>query len=271
MNAEKEILIWWLNNKGYFTLSSINAGRNKEIDVIAVKLENGIKEIKQYEVMVSISQTVADDPTSKNINDIIKKKFNDKLIQKKVNSVIKEHIGSYENYKRTIVIGALPKSGSKKIVSKFKDNQIGVVKFENILFDVLKNISGMNFNNPVIRTLQIFKYLLLSNPIKLAKISHESMIMNTTDQGNFIKALLANEDSQASITKKISEADLIRILTNSSLKEPKRLAKILEENVLSKRSRTTFMNELLKSESIKEKIQTEFKPKGQKSLSRFLN
>jgi len=77
------------------------------------------------------------------------------------------------------------------------------------------------------------------------------------------------QEDQSLLNKKFSEDDLIRVLNHSSLKQPVRLAKLLEEHVFSKRTRTKFLNELLKQESIKEKIKEVVVVKDQKGLGDF--
>jgi len=269
MNSEKEILVWWLNQHGYFTISSVNAGKNKEINVIAIKVNGGVKEIVHFEVMVSISQTLADDISG--IAKIVSRKFDDKLVQKKVKSVIAEHVGDYSEYTKTIVLGVLAKGNGKEVKKKFLSKGINVLSFDDIMFDIVKNISGVNFNNPIIRTIQLFKYILLSNPNKLALLSQNLEILNKPDQDKFMKTLLGLERAQSSLTKKITEEDLGRILRNSSLKQPERLARLIEDNVLSKRSRTRFVNELLKQDTMKEKIKEQVTEisKNQKGLNEY--
>jgi hypothetical protein len=133
MNPEKEIVTWWLNRKGYFTLSSINAGMNKEIDIIAIKLDDGLKELIHYEIMVSISHSISDE-SQKSVTKIIDKKFNDNMVQKKLQSIIKEHIGHFPDYKKCLVLGTLSKK--KEIKDKFKNQGIDVIMFDDIMHEV---------------------------------------------------------------------------------------------------------------------------------------
>ena len=90
MNPEKEIVNLWLNKKGFFTINDINAGKNKVIDIIAIKLANGkLERVEHVEVNCSISSTIVD----KDINEYIRK-FEDKTVIKKVKQVVKEFVGT---------------------------------------------------------------------------------------------------------------------------------------------------------------------------------
>ena len=58
MNTEKEIVNYWLHKNGFFTINSIKAGHNKEIDVLAAKIKNGsLEKFQQIELSTSLSKS----------------------------------------------------------------------------------------------------------------------------------------------------------------------------------------------------------------------
>ncbi len=55
MFPEKEIVKLWLNSRGYLVVGDINAGKNKVVDALALKIEQGqLSEVVHVEVSVSV-------------------------------------------------------------------------------------------------------------------------------------------------------------------------------------------------------------------------
>ena len=57
-----------------------------------------------------------------------------------------------------------------KITKKLEKNGLKLMEFENILSDVMKDLKTEYFKNDILRTLQITKFLLISNPKKLVEL-----------------------------------------------------------------------------------------------------
>ena len=50
MNPDREIVNWWLNKRGFFTINNIKASKNREIDILAVKTKDGAVGIKRLQL-----------------------------------------------------------------------------------------------------------------------------------------------------------------------------------------------------------------------------
>ncbi|MBU1205019.1 MAG: hypothetical protein KJ968_03735 [Nanoarchaeota archaeon] len=259
MNPEKEIVNLWLNKKGFFTINDINAGKNKVIDLIAIKLTNGkLERVEHIEVNCSISSTLVD----KDINEYIKK-FEDKTVIKKVKQVIKDFVGTDFNYEKTLIL-----TSHKNINLK----GINVLKFDDILYDVIDNIDKQNYRNTTVRIIQLIKYLLISNPNNLAELLKKETGNKVLNQGTreiFIRELLKQDDVKRILEKESNEKIIVDIVKESSLKRPERLAKALEQDILTNRTRNRFLKSLLVQEKIAKASKTILKPKKQKSLQYF--
>lgn len=259
MNPEKEIVNLWLNKKGFFTINDINAGKNKVIDLIAIKLTNGkLERVEHIEVNCSISSTLVD----KDINEYIKK-FEDKTVIKKVKQVVKEFVGTEFSYEKTLVL-----TSHRNINLK----GINVLKFDDILYDVIDNIDKQNYRNTTVRTIQLIKYLLISNPNNLAELLKKETGNKVLNQGTreiFIRELLKQDDVKRILEKESNEKIIVDIVKESSLKRPERLAKALEQDILTNRTRNRFLKSLLVQEKIAKASKTILKPKKQKPLQYF--
>ncbi|MEK6949073.1 MAG: hypothetical protein AABX34_02550, partial [Nanoarchaeota archaeon] len=87
MSAEKDIVNFWLNRKGYFTVSNIKSG-NKDVGILALKLDkDALMRIMHIEVSCSISGF---NEQTDFLDDIIKEKFNDE----NVDAAIKKYINN---------------------------------------------------------------------------------------------------------------------------------------------------------------------------------
>ena len=259
MNPEKEIVNLWLNKKGFFTINDINAGKNKVIDLIAIKLTNGkLDRVEHIEVNCSISSTIVD----KDINEYIKK-FEDKTVIKKVKQVIKDFVGTDFSYEKTLVL-----TSHKNINLK----GINVLKFDDILYDVIDNIDKQNYRNTTVRIIQLIKYLLISNPDNLAELLKKETGNKVLNQGTreiFLRKLLKQDDVKRILEKESNEKIIVDIVKESSLKRPERLAKALEQDILTNRTRKRFLKSLLNQEKIAKASKTMLKPKKQRSLQYF--
>jgi len=259
MNPEKEIVNLWLNKKGFFTINDINAGKNKVIDLIAIKLTNGkLERVEHIEVNCSISSTIVD----KDIKEYIRK-FEDKTVIKKVKQVVKEFVGTEFDYEKTLVL-----TSNKKIELK----GINVLKFDDLLYEVINDIDKQNYRNTTVRTIQLIKYLLIANPANLAELLKKETGNKVLTQGTreiFIRELLKQDDVKRILEKESNEKIIVDIVKESSLKRPERLAKALEQDILTNRTRNRFLKSLLVQEKIAKASKTILKTKKQKPLQYF--
>ena len=121
MSAEKEIVNFWLNRKGFFTINNIKS-RNKDIGILALKYEdNDLKNAMHVEVCCSITGFV----DHNNIFEkIIFEKFNDKNIENAIGNYIK-NTDKGMKVEKFFVINSLPKNS--KVAEKFNNNNISFI------------------------------------------------------------------------------------------------------------------------------------------------
>jgi len=251
LSAEKEIVNFWLNKKGFFTINNIKSA-NRDLGIIALK----DKQLLHYEVLCSITSSQKD-----SMDDLIKEKFSNKNVQK----VIKKHLNQFnlKEIKRFVVLSNI---SNKNLVKKFKDFE--VLEFENILSDVIKDLDTQYYKNDVIRTLQLLKYLFLTNSKNLSNILVDETL-NSNERKEFMKELLGKEEIVKEF-RKTNEERLAEILKYSTLKNPEKLAELLENNVLNRKTRKPFLTSLLEQRKIKKLYKQEFSQKKKETpLNKF--
>ena len=261
MSAEKEIINYWLNLQNFFTISNIKV-KNKDIGILALKLDNEkIKEALHIEISCSISGNTETSDLQL-INKFVDAKFFDAAIRKK--------IGKYklESLKNLLVLGSMPKSRKKEIIAKYKKKEIDIIEFEDIISSVMLNMDTQYYKNDVIRTLQLVKYLLLPDPIKLVSLISNKKILKTASQSQFLNELLKQELIKKGFTK-TDEKHIISMLKHSTIK-PEKLAELLETDILNRRTRKPFLTSLLEQEKIRKIHIKTTKKKEEKPLSYFL-
>ncbi len=259
MSAEKEVINFWLNRKGYFTVNNIKSG-NKDVGILALRFDKGIlKQIMHVEIICSISGFVEQNQ----MGSIIEEKFQDKNVMKTIENYTK-NISKEMDVEKIIVVSSLPKD-KKAAKLEFEKKGIGVMEFEDILSDVMKEMKTEYFKNDTIRTVQIFKYLLMSNPKNLVDV-----LYNTLGQAK-IKEFLAELLSREEIIKefkKTNEERLALILKQAMLK-PERLAEMLEKGVLNRKTRKPFIASLMEQEKLGVEYKKQIEAKKEKPLSKF--
>ena len=246
MSAEKEIVNYWYNKKGFFTINNIKTTSNRDIGILALRInKNEIEEVFHVQVSCSITSNMAEGQnTDGSISRIINERFDESLLEDAVKGIIGHISIQKESIKRVMVVGALPKSSKSKVISEFGKRGVAIIEFEDILYDVFEQLDTSYYKNDIIRTLQLTKFLLLSEPSKLAKLLVNDSSPNSRKE--FLSSMLENED----IIKEFKKTNVERlgaILKNSSLK-PKDLAEMLEQNILNKRTRKMFLNSLMEQE-----------------------
>ena len=262
MEAEREIILWWLNKEGYFTLHSIKAAQNREIDILAIKVEKGsLKKIVHVESATSISSSDAQRPQK------YLERFTSPSVRKKLAQVIRDYLGVEAGYERMLVIGSTHR------LKEFKElEDITIKEFKDVIYDVLQNLDRQNYFNSTIRTLQVMKFILLADPKRLSQLlqrqdAHQAL--KKTSKKEFVRDILSDEQGRRALTDKEGEQLVVQILKHSSLNTPEQLAKTISEDVLTPRSRRRFIAALLAQESMIKAAPRPKAAKKEKSLRSF--
>lgn len=249
MSSEKEIVNYWYNKQGYFTINNIKTATNKDAGILALKLDNGtVNEVVHAEVLCSITSSIVDSKNpEKSIKEIIESKFEDRITIEAINEHIKQFSIHKSRIKKILITSSLPKSRKKELISEFNNEGVQVIEFENIIYDTLSNLDTRYYKNDVIRTLQLTKHLLLTHPDKLA-----SLVLNDNLSPSSRKILLSSilrDDGMIREFRKTNSERLAAIIKNSKIK-PKELAHIVEKDVLNKKTKRVFLNSLMEKENI---------------------
>ncbi len=237
MYSEKKIVNIWLQQNGFSVINNINAGRNRVIDTLAIKLEKD-KPIRVQHIEVSCSVT----KTTEKKADILEK-FTNKFVIKIINQYLQEHIGITPDYEKVLVA-----------TSDYDIEGIKVYRFEDIFLEVMDKLDKQNYNDPIVRTLQLVKYLSIAEPQTLAKLLKKEKgekVLKQPSREQFLKSLLQQKETQRVLAKKSFEPILIEIIKQSSLNKPENLAKELHENILKKRSKKRFLKSFMEHKDAK--------------------
>ncbi len=252
MNPEHQIVNLWLNNQGFFTVNDINAGK-RVIDIIAVKQEKEPR-IQHIEVNCSVAGNMA---TAKEQEELLKR-FNSPEVVKAVNKNIRELLGKSVDYEKVLVT----------TYNNINIQGVNILTFDKILASFVSGLDTQNYRSSVIRSMQLMKYLLMSNPASMIDVFGKigkSKVITQSEREKLITGLLKQESTKKVFEKKKNEEALIGLLVSSPLKNPERLAKALMEN-MTNRSYNKLLKIMLKHAGIKKVIV----PKKQKLLGSFL-
>jgi len=268
MSAEKEIVNYWYNKKGFFTINNIKTRSNKDAGILALSLEKDtVKEFFHIGINCSITNNISETTNlNKSINKIVDEKFEDEKVNYAIEEYIKQASLHSKKIKKMIILGAMPKSRKNEIIKEFNQRGVEVVEFDNILYDVFQQLDTQYYRNDVIRTMQLTKFLLLSDPTKLAKMIVNDKFGNASRK-EFLSSILDNND----IIKEFKKTNIERlgaILKNSSFK-PSELAEMLEHNILNNKTRKLFLNSLMEQESIRKLNKPKKIKKTEMSLGKF--
>src|SRR3989338_4822065 len=224
MSAEKEVVNFWLNRKGYFTVNNLKSG-NKDIGILALKFDKGtLTNIMHVEVSCSITGF---NEQSNIIDRVIDEKFNDENVVVAIKKYTKDTSKDIET-ENVIVLNSLPK-GKDEIIKKLGKNSIIMLELEDILSDVMKELKTEYFKNDVTRTMQIMKFLLMQNPKKFVDVLRSTL--SPAKRREFLAELLSRDDVIKEF-RKTNEERLALILKQSMIK-PEKLAEMLERDVLN--------------------------------------
>ena len=268
ISAEKDIVNYWYNKKGLFTVNNLKTSGNRDAGILALKFDKDrVNEVFHIQVSCSITNNISDAANlEKSIAKIVDEKFEDKSASETINSSIKQFSIQKDKIKRIMVIGAIPKSRKSEIIGKFSEKEVEVMEFENILYDVMEMLDTQYYKNDIIRTLQLTKFLLLSEPTKIAK-----MLANDSFTSSSRKEFLASILGKDEIVREFKKTNVERlgaILRNSGLKAPE-MAQMLENNVLNKKTRRMFFNSLMEQENIRKLTKPKKARKLEASLEKF--
>ena len=250
MSAEKEIVNYWYNKKGLFTINNIKTTSNRDCGILALKFDKDrVDEVFHIEVSCSITNNISETTNlGKSISKIVNEKFEEKGIEEAINSHIRQFSVPKQKIRKVIILGAVPKSRKTEIINEFSQKEVEVIEFENLLYDVLEQMDTQYYRNDIIRTLQLTKFLLLGEPTKLAKL-----LSNDTFSSTSRKEFLSNILDNGEMVKEFKRTNVERlsiILKNSSLKATELVA-MLDSNVLSNKTRKILLNSLMEQESKK--------------------
>ncbi len=260
MSAEKEVVNFWLNRKGYFTVNNLKSG-NKDIGILALKFDKGtLTNIMHVEVSCSITGF---NEQSNIIDKVIDEKFNDGNIAAAIKKHTKDMNENIET-ENIVVLNSLPKDRNE-ITKKLEKNGIIMLEFEDILSDVMKEMKTEYFKNDVIRTMQITKFLLMQNPKKFVDVLYGTL--SPARMREFLTELLSRDEVVKEF-RKTNEERLALILKQSMIK-PERLAEMLERDVLNRRTRKPFIDSLIRQEKIGRVYKKELKSKEETPLVKF--
>ena len=260
MSAEKEVVNFWLNRKGYFTVNNVKSG-NKDIGILALKFDDGrLTNIMHVEVSCSITGF---NEQSHAMDSIIDEKFDDKNLIEAIKGYTKD-IAKDTRIENVIVLNSLPKDKNNAI-SKLDKKGIATIEFEDILSEVMKELKTEYFKNDVIRSLQIVKFLLMQNPKKCVEVLYNSL--SQSKRKEFLAELLGRDDIIKEF-KKTNEERLALILKQAMIK-PARLAEMLEKDVLNSRTRKPFIASLMEQKNTGKVYKKALEAKKEKPLSRF--
>ncbi len=255
MSPEKDIVNLWLNRQGFFTVSDINAN-NRVVDIIAIRQRNQ-PTVQHVELHCSVSSPAS--VVSEKEKAELLRKFNDSNVIAAVVKTIKSYLGHDAEYEKVLVT-----------TSQVSLPGITVLRFQEVVREVVSQLDRQNYRSPIIRALQLVKFVLMSNPATIASLitkddSNKPLTYQNKEQ--LLKQLLQQDAAMKLFGKKGNEQLIIDILKNSTLRQPERLAAALE-TILTKRTATRFLNVLLQQKEVKTAIEEEIS-KDQK-LAKFL-
>lgn len=263
MSAEKDIVNYWYNKKGFFTINNIKAG-NRDIGIIALKFNNEtIQEAHHIEVICSVSSTIIEKKADSFVTKIIKDKFENKAVTYEIKKNIMNFSGIKE-IKKILILGILPNSRKKEVIKKFKEKGVEVSEFHEIIAKIFEDMDTQYYKNDIIRTMQLIKYLVLSKPTTFA------WLINSLSPGGkeaFLKTVLEKKDVMTKL-KKTDDEDLAKILKHASVKNPEKFAELIQQSILNRKTRKPFLDALLKMQGVRQELKKEIIRK-EKSLKEF--
>jgi hypothetical protein len=265
MSAEKEIVNFWYNRNGYFTIHNMKTSSNRDAGILAVKPGSEGNDAVHIQVSCSITGAIESRDIGKSTEKISEDKFYDDSIQETLKAQLQGF--SAAKGKNILVLNSLPKARKDEIIRKFREINIEVLEFESIMLDVMQNLDTQYYKSDIIRTLQLAKFLLLSNPEKAAQLLVNDLF-SSSSRKEFLSTILDKEEIMREF-KRTNTERLSAILKSSGMK-PEELAHMLEHDILNKRTRKTFMDSLADQEKIRKVVSRIIKKnKNEMELNKF--
>lgn len=264
MSAERDIVNHWLNFRGFYVINNIRVDGTRDIDMLALKLSGRVMtHAVHLEIYCSVTGSCKDSEGAQ-LERVVQAKFFDKKIEARVNDELGAFSIAGAALSRVLVVGSLPSSKKGRIIGSFSKKGIDIVQMEDILMSVVSTIDTHYHKDPALRTIQLIKHLLLSNPSKLAYIiSNKEGTLNYKSRQRLFDELLALEFVKKGISNK-DESELVSVLKSSKVRDPEKLAELLERDILNSRTKKPFMARLLNENKAKGA-----KQEGEKLLPSF--
>src|SRR3989338_11705411 len=87
MSAEKEIVNFWYNQHGYFTITNLKSKGNRDLGIIALRFENEkIADAVYADVSASISGSHQDASSDILVNEICRERFGNPVVRSAIES-----------------------------------------------------------------------------------------------------------------------------------------------------------------------------------------
>src|SRR3989344_2717853 len=152
MNPAEEIVKFWLQQNGYFVMSSIRvpSGYNREIDILAVHEKEGKR--KHIEVSVSVRMQ-AINHTVQTLAEHFVLKFNNERIVSEVRRKFHD-----QDYSKELIVGEVRLHGQdafEEFEAACAKHGIVVISISSILKEAADTLGGHTHLNPIIKTIQL--------------------------------------------------------------------------------------------------------------------
>ena len=125
MSAEKEIVNYWYNKKGLFTINNVKTSSNKDAGILALKFDKDrVNEVFHIEVRCSITNNISE---AANLGKSISKIVDEKLVNKddyerKDKRWLIKHLVKVSNPLRTTIFDTRLPLGSTKMAITYSDS-----------------------------------------------------------------------------------------------------------------------------------------------------
>jgi len=231
MEGENRIVELWLKNKGYSLVSNINAGKNKVINLIAIKKEDDKTIIRHVEVFVSLAEQID--------MEKISNKFSDPVIKAEIRKTLKKM--GYDG-------DAIPLLVANSYIAPH-EGRIETLLFENVLRDVLSTLDQKNYPENITRVLQLVKFIALNDKNMTYDIINDSL--SRANKEIVIQKLLTENEASLVFSRKSNIELTKKCFKASPLFSPYHLAKELPD-MFTQRSLNLFIKTLFENDKLKD-------------------
>ncbi len=214
MYPEHYVVNLWLKNKGYSVVSNLNAGKFV-VDTIAFK-----EDILHVEVGCSVGYYYLEP-------EEVKKRFNDPSVKSTVKAFIKRQTGESKKYKQVFVTTSSSEIG------------VEVSDFVKILKEVIDSVDQQNYEEPLVRMLQLLRFVYLESPDSLSQAFD---YLSLPAKKEYLEKIMQKPEVHTILNKKRYKKYLQQILKKT---KPDELADTVHE-VLGSRSKKKFLRKFIK-------------------------